>query len=118
LKRQQEKEKELEFRKIYGETINEALLVLGYSISRIIALYVNEKYSMRLIDTYNSPNLLTEALKSTIDGGTRIIQRRILRILYEKIEIEPDFAILMNFEEKIVQAKKIFEENNTSPDHP
>jgi hypothetical protein len=99
-----------EFVKLYGESINEALLVLGPHIAGIINIYVNEKYSIQLTDTYNNPQELTNTLRYIIDGGTRVIQRRILRILYEKMEIEPKFVISSNFEERILEAKKIFEE--------
>ena len=106
--------KEKEFVKIYGESVNEALSVMGPHIARIINFHVNEKYSIRLTETCNNPQSLTNALESTIDGATRVIQRRILRILYEKMQIEPNFVISSNFEERILEAKKIFEERDRS----
>lgn len=102
------------FIKIYGESVNESLSVMGPHIARIINFYVNEKYSISLTDTCNNPEELTHALESTIDGATRVIQRRILRILYEKMQIEPNFVISSNFEERILEAKKIFEERDRS----
>ncbi len=102
-------QREKEFIKVYGESVNEALSVMGPHIARIIKIHVQEKYSIRLTDTYNNPQELTDALKFIIDGGTRVIQRRILRILYEKMGIEPNFVISTNFEEKILEAKKLFE---------
>ena len=107
-------QKEKEFVKIYGESVNEALSVMSPHIVRIINIYVNEKYSVRLTDTYNKPHDLTDSLKSTLRGITRVIQRRILRILYEKMEIEPSFVLSSNFEERILEAKKIFEERDRS----
>jgi hypothetical protein len=101
-----------DFIKIYGESVNEALFVLGPHIARIINFYVNEKYSIRLADTWDNPKNLTHALETTIDGATRVIQRRILRILYEKMGIEPAFVISSNFEERIIEAKKKFEEKD------
>ena len=101
--------RERDYVKIYGESVNEALSVMGPHIARIIKIHVQEKYSIRLTDTYNNPQELTDALRATIDGGTRVIQRRILRILYEKMGIEPKFVISTNFEEKKLEAKKLFE---------
>ena len=98
-----------QFKELYGEAVDEALVVLGPHVANLIKFYVNEKYSVRLHDTYDNPQKLTEALKSTIEGATRVIQRRILRILYEKIGIEPHFVITENFEKKIIEAKEIFE---------
>lgn len=101
-----------EFEEIYGQAVDESLSILGQHIASIIILYVNEKHSIRLSETYDNPKALTEALKSTLDGGTRIIQRRILRLLYYKLGIEPQFAITINFEEKVIKAKEEFEKKN------
>lgn len=105
-------QKENEFVKIYGESVNEALSVMGPHIAKIINTIVIEKYSIRLTETCSNPQSLTHALESTIDGATRVIHRRILRILYEKMEIEPSFVLSSNFEERIIEAKKIFEERD------
>lgn len=103
---------EKQFEKLYNESIDEALSVLGPHIASMIKFYINEKYSVRLSDTYNNPRALTEALHSAIDGASRVIQRRMLRILYGKIGIEPDFVMTENFERKILDAKEIFEKKN------
>jgi hypothetical protein len=103
---------EKQFEKICGESIDEALSVLGPHIANLIIFYIKEKYSIRLTDTYQDPQAFTEALKSTIDGATRVIQRRMLRILYAKTGIEPDFVITENFERKILNAKETFKKKN------
>lgn len=100
---------ERRFAKLYEESVDEALSVLGPHIANLIKFYVFEKYSLRLKDTYNNPTVLTESLKSVIDGATRVIQRRILRLLYEKIGIEPHFVITEDFEKKVFEAKELFE---------
>lgn len=104
-----------QFENLYDESVDEALSVLGPHIANLIKFYVNEKYSVKLNDTYRAPEALTEALKSIIDGGTRVIQRRMLRILYGKIGIEPHFVITENFEKKILEARETFEKNNNYP---
>ena len=98
-----------EFEEIYGQVVAESLSILGQHVASIIVLYVNEKYSIRLSETFENPKALTEALKSSLDGGRRIIQRRILRLLYYKLGIEPQFALTINFEEKVIKAKEEFE---------
>ena len=103
---------EKQFAKIYGEATDEALSVLGPHIANLIKFYIKEKYSIRLTDTYHDPQTFTDALKSTIDGATRVIQRRMLRILYAKAGIEPDFVITENFERKILDAKEAFKKKN------
>ena len=100
------------FEEIYGQAVTESLSILGQQIGNIIISYVYEKYSIRLSETFDNPKALTEVLKSTLDGGTRVIQRRILHLLYYKIGIEPQFALTINFEEKVIKAKKEFEQKN------
>ena len=85
--------------------------MLGPHIANLIIFYIQEKYSIRLTDTYQDPQAFTEALKSTIDGASRVIQRRMLRILYAKTD-EPDFVITENFERKILNAKETFKKKN------
>ncbi len=94
------------FVEIYEQSVIEALLMLGPHISNVIMVYIYEKYSIHLIETYDNPHALTEALTSILGAGTNIIQRRILRLLYKKMKIEPNFAIIVNFEDKILKAKQ------------
>ncbi|MDN5847285.1 MAG: hypothetical protein L0H53_13545 [Candidatus Nitrosocosmicus sp.] len=103
---------EISFEQLYEQAVFEAFSILGTHISKIIILHIAEKYSIRVIDTANNPQALTEALKSTLDGGTRLLQRRILRILYEKMDIEPSFSLSINFEEKILEARNVFAKSN------
>jgi hypothetical protein len=103
---------EKQFAKLYSESIDESLSLLGPHIANLIKFYVREKYSIQLNDTYTDPEALTEALRSTIDGASRVIQRRILRLLYDKMGTEPNFVMTDNFERKILYAKEIFEKKN------
>jgi hypothetical protein len=101
-----------EFEEIYGQAVDEALLIIGQNIANIIRIYVYEKHSIRLSETFDNPNYLTEALESTLDAGSRIIHRRILRLLYHKMGMEPQFALTTNFDEKVVKAKEEFDRKN------
>jgi hypothetical protein len=103
---------QIEFKVAYEQAVTEALTILGRHVAGIITLYIKEKYLICLGETFDNPKMLTDALESTLEGGARIIQRRILRLLYRKIGIEPHFAITINFEEKITNAKKEFEKKN------
>lgn len=81
-----------EFKIIYEQAVTEALTILGRHVANIITLYVKEKYLIRLGETSDNPKMLTDALESTLEGRTRIIQRRILRLLYNKIGIGTSFC--------------------------
>jgi hypothetical protein len=102
------------FKDAYEQAVMEALSVLGKQISVVITSYIEDKYSIRLNDTADNPKALSDALSATIDGGARIVQRRILRSLYNRIGIELPFAMTINFEDKILKAKKEYEKKYIS----
>jgi hypothetical protein len=97
------------FNEAYKHAVEEALSILGKNVSVVINSYILEKYSIRLTDTGDNPKLLSDALEAVIDGGSRIVQRRILRLLYNRIGVELPFAMTTNFEDKILTAKKEYE---------
>jgi hypothetical protein len=87
----------------------EGFSILGKNVSVVIKSYILEKYSIRLTDTADNPKALSDVLEEVIDGGSRVIQRRILRVLYDRIGLELPFAMTTNFEGKILAAKKEYE---------
>lgn len=100
---------ENKFKEAYKQAVEEALSILGKNVSVIINSYILDKYSIRLTDTGDNPKLLSDALEAVIDGGSRIVQRRILRLVYNRIGVELLFAMTTNFEDKILTAKKEYE---------
>lgn len=102
---------QIKFNEAYEQAVAEGLSILGKQISLVISSYIEEKYSIRIIDTADNPKALSDALYATIDGGARIVQRRILRSLYKRIGIELPFAMTINFEDKILKVKKEYEKS-------
>ena len=97
------------FNEAYEQAVVQALSILGKELSVVITSYIKDRYSVSLSDTAENPQALSNALYAVIDGGTRIIQRRILRLLYKRIGIDLPFAITSNFEDKVLNAKKEYE---------
>lgn len=97
------------FNEAYEQAVVQALSILGKNVSAVVANYIKDRYSVSLIDTADDPEALSNALYAVLGGGTRIIQRRILRLLYSRIGIELPFAITSNFEDKVLRAKKEYE---------
>ena len=98
------------FNAIYEQAINESLLIFGEQIATVISLHIKEKCSItNLGDTVENPKILSEAFEDFLDNGSNVIKRRILRLLYQRIGIEQTFVITINFEEKVLRAKKEYE---------
>jgi hypothetical protein len=87
--------------------------VLGEGTSLIVS-YLEQKYSITLAETADNPKALSEALDAALDESRKIIQRRILRLLYERINIKFPSYMIINFEERISQAKKMYEKIESS----
>lgn len=89
------------FEKAYSSSVKEGMLILGEDVSKIVQDYIEEKYSFKIENTSQNPKALSEALHFVIDGGKRIIERRIIRLLSRKLDIEYHSTELINFEKQI-----------------
>ena len=94
------------FEKAYSSSVKEGMIILGEDVSKIVQDYIEEKYSFRIENTSQNPNALSEALHFAIDGGKRIIERRIIRVLSKKLEIDYHSAELINFEKQIKEMRE------------
>ena len=89
------------FEEAYSSAVKEGMLILGDDVSKIVQDYIEEKYSFEIENTSQDPKALSEALHFAIDGGKRIIERRIIRLLSKKLEIGYHSAELINFEKQV-----------------
>ncbi len=89
------------FEKAYSTAVKEGMLILGEDVSKIVQDYIEEKYSFLIENTAQNPKALSEALYFAINGGKRIIERRIIRLLSKKLDIEYHSGELINFEKQI-----------------
>lgn len=98
------------FLEIYEQAIIESLLIFGHHFAGIISLHLKEKYSItRIGDTISNPKILSDAMESLMDDSAKVIQRRILRLIYQEIGIKFPFYFTINFEDEILNAKKEFD---------
>jgi hypothetical protein len=102
-----------DFDRMYAEVVAEAMSALGEGTS-VITNYLEQKYSISLADTADNPQALSEALGSALDGGARIIQRRILRLLYERMNIKNPLYMTIDFEKRILEVRKMYERLGSS----
>lgn len=89
------------FEEAYSSAVKEGMLILGEDVSKIVQDYIEEKYSFLIENTSHDPKALSEALHFAINGGKRIIERRIIRLLSKKLNIDYHSAELINFEKQI-----------------
>jgi hypothetical protein len=98
--------KEISFEEAYTQASRESMKILGSVVSKIVTDYLKGRYSIDINKTSNNPAALDEALEHAIDGGRTIVERKLLNLLYEKLNLEP-FVVkekeknLSSFEQKV-----------------
>lgn len=105
--------KSREFEKAYAEAVEEAMLMLGEG-AHLITDYLEQKYAIRLAETSDNPKALSEALNAALDESRRVIERKILRLLYARLNMKLQWSINMDFEGKIRQAREMYEKFGSS----
>ena len=105
--------KKISFEEAYAQASSEALRILGAVVSKIVTDHLQTRYSIDITKTANNPAALDEALEHAIDGGRIIVERRIVNLLYEKLNLEPLIVKENNknsfsFEQKVNEGRQRF----------
>ena len=100
--------KNISFEDAYAQAATEGIKILGPVVSKIVTDYVESKYSVHLTRTADNPSALDEALKHAIDGARIIVERRIIRSLTEKLELNEEFTSVESFEKRVQDTKQKF----------
>jgi hypothetical protein len=105
--------KEISFDEAYAQASSEAIKILGTVVSKIVTDYLRSRYSIDITKTAKNPTALDEALEHAIDGGRTIVERKLLNLLYEKLNLEP-FIVkeknknLSTFEQKVNEIRQSY----------
>jgi hypothetical protein len=103
--------KGISFDEAYAQASNEAIKILGNVVSKIVTDYLRSRYSIDITKTANNPTALDEALEHAIDGGRTIVERKLLNLLYEKLNMGPFLGKeknknLSTFEQKVNEIRQ------------
>ena len=94
----------ISFEEAFAQSTSEAIRILGDVVSKIVTDFLEAKYSINLTKTANNPAALDEALEHAIDGGKIIIERKLINLLYKKLNLETIpilYTNLSSFEQKV-----------------
>ena len=103
--------KKISFEVAFAQATEQAFKILGNIVSKIVTDYLETKYHIDFTKTANNPSALDEALEHTIDGGKKIVERKLINVLQEKLGLEhslsgDDNSNLASFEKKIYEIKR------------
>lgn len=102
--------KKISFDEAYAQATSESIRILGNIVSKIVTDYLQSRYSINITKTASNPSALDEALEHAIVGGRTIVERRLINLLYEKLNLEPLIANeknskLKSFEQKVNEVR-------------
>ncbi|WP_337863225.1 hypothetical protein [Nitrososphaera sp.] len=100
------------FEEAYSAAVAEGMKILGEKVAAVVENYLEQKYSIRLEDTVNNPQALADALDAAIDGGARVVLRRILRVLHQQMDLDPPTRMTVDYAERIREVKKQYMEKH------
>ena len=98
----------ISFEEAFAQSTTEAFKILGDVVSKIVTDFLEARYSINLTKIANNPAALDEALEHAIDGGRTIVERKLINLLYKKLNLETNPILdgnLSSFEQKINEAK-------------
>ena len=104
--------KKISFDEAFAQAAIEAMMILGNVVSQIVTDYLETRYSINIMRTANNPKALDQALEHAIDGGRTIVERKLMNLLYEKLNLERPLATngsksnFFSFEQKVNEARQ------------
>jgi hypothetical protein len=94
---------------ILAEAIHEGLSSIGPLVPSVVFFYLKKNGSIRSDQCIDDPKAFEEGLKKIFGFGAKVIERKILEVLYAKLhfplKIEDDFKFL----EEVKKAQKLFD---------
>lgn len=92
--------------------IQEGLNSIGPSISDIVLFHLQRSNSIRFDQLSVDPEALDDGLKKIFGFGARVIERRILEVLYVKLDVNIQLSEDFEFTEEVRKAHKLLNASN------
>ncbi|MCW4030505.1 MAG: hypothetical protein NWE92_12770 [Candidatus Bathyarchaeota archaeon] len=81
------------FDEVLGEAIEQALMLMGESVKKILYYHIQTKYLLKPEDISKNPELFVLALRSLLGSGSAYIESLILKKMCEAYNLGPDDAV-------------------------
>ncbi|MDH5483299.1 MAG: hypothetical protein OEY22_10575 [Candidatus Bathyarchaeota archaeon] len=102
------KQKNPKFEKVLFQAAYEGLNVIGNSVPMAIFPHLEKSGSIGPGNVISDPKAFGDSLRKIFGFGSKIIEKQILEILYEKLQISRKLDNSFSFDEEIENVKKIF----------
>jgi hypothetical protein len=103
------------FDEVLGKAIDQALMLTGESVKKIIYYHIETKYLLKPEDISKNPELFVLALRSLLGSGSAYIESLILKKVCEAYNIDRDDLVCAHqYEEGIKLIRQRIEEQSES----
>lgn len=106
-------EDQTNFRRVLFEAVDEGLLVLGKSGRDAVYFHLESLYSLRKEDVLEKPDVFVESLRKIFGMGAGVIEKAILKSLYDKLGLDYREKENWNFVAYLNEAKNAVGRNPT-----
>jgi len=100
------------FNALLVAAIQEGLNSIGPSISDIVLFYLRRNNSIRSDQPSIDPEAFDDGLKEIFGFGAKVIERRILEVLYVKLDVNIQLGEDFEFTEEVRKAHKLLNASN------
>jgi len=98
-----------EFYVVLAEAVHEGLSSIGPSIHPVVFFYLKKKGSIRSDQCIDDAEAFEEGLKKIFGFGARVIEKKILEVLYVKLEVPRKIEDDFKFAEEVKKAQKLLD---------
>ena len=97
------------FYAVLSEAVQEGLDVFSPSISQVVLFYVRKNASIPLNHRFIDPKTLEKNLEKIFGFGAKVIEKKILEVLYLKLQAPLEVIEDFRFSEEVEKAQKLFD---------
>ena len=96
-----------EFYVLLAEAIHEGLSSISPSIPPVVFLYLKKNASIQSNQYVDDPQAFDEGLKKIFGFGAKVIEQKILEVLYRKLQVPREIKDDFKFVEEVKKAQKL-----------
>lgn len=101
------KQKPSKFGLVLAEAVQEGLGIVGSSIPSVVFFYLKKKESIQSDQFIDDPQALDEGLKEIFGFGAKVLEKKVLEVLYVKLEVQRTIEGDFEFAEEVRKAQKL-----------
>lgn len=101
------KRRKPKFDAVLAEAVHEGLSSISPSIPPVVFFYLQKNASIRSDQYIDDPQAFDEGLEKIFGFGAKVIEKKILEVLYSKIEIPLKIEGDFNFAEEVKNIQRL-----------